>query len=121
MVFVLLSTLPPTHWKFLGLGNNCSGNFAYILMLTTNCMCVSHTVLLNVILVDNSDGLLECTRVYGNLSRYPGVRKIIVDNKGTTLYSQHTLHTCAHALKMWCACTLTFTKHTYPFCSHYYA
>ncbi len=98
MVSVLLSTLPPTHWKFLGLGNNCSGNSAYIIMLATNCMYASHTVLLNVILVDNSDGLLECTRVYGNLSRYPGVRKIIVDNKGT-VYSKHS----THALKMWCA------------------
>ncbi len=46
-------------------------------------MCVPpHAVLLKVILVDNSDGLLECTRVYGNLSRHPGVRKILVDNKG---------------------------------------
>ncbi len=69
-------------------------------------MYVSLTVLLKVILVDNSDGLLECTRVYGNLSRYPGVRKIIVDNKGATLYCYQHTPTCAHALNMWCVYTL---------------
>ena len=39
-------------------------------------------VLVKIILVDNSDALLECTRVYGNLSRHPAVRKILADNKG---------------------------------------
>jgi len=39
-------------------------------------------VLVNIVLEDSSDGLLECTRVYGNLSRYPTVRKILAEKKG---------------------------------------
>ena len=50
-------------------------------------VCLLIVVLLKVVLVDNSEGLLECTRVYGNLSRHPAVRKILTDNKGTLMLS----------------------------------
>lgn len=83
-------------------------------------MYVSLTVLLKVILVDNSDGLLECTRVYGNLSRYPGVRKIIVDNKGATLYCyQHTPNMCSCSQHVVCIYPSLIGIHLYPYQSHH--
>ena len=39
-------------------------------------------MLVSVVLEESSEGLLECTRVYGNLSRYPTVRKILAEKKG---------------------------------------
>ena len=51
------------------------------------CVCVSshflHAVLVNVIVEDSNEGLLECTRVYGNLSRHPRVRGVLARNKGS--------------------------------------
>lgn len=43
---------------------------------------LSVTVLVSVVLEDSNEGLLECTRVYGNLSRYPTVRRILAEKKG---------------------------------------
>ena len=45
-------------------------------------------MLVNIVLEDSSDGLLECTRVYGNLSRYPTVRKILAEKKGRGVLSR---------------------------------
>ena len=39
-------------------------------------------MLVSVVLEDSNEGLLECTRVYGNLSRYPTVRRILAEKKG---------------------------------------
>ena len=43
------------------------------------------SVLVNVIVEDNNEGLLECTRVYGNLSRHTRVRAVLARNKGESL------------------------------------
>ena len=40
-------------------------------------------MLLQVILQDTGDCLLECARVYGNLSRHPNVRKLLHETKGS--------------------------------------
>ena len=52
---------------------------------------------MNVIVEDNNEGLLECTRVYGNLSRHPRVRAVLARNKGRDcLY----LHVCVMLYRM---------------------
>jgi hypothetical protein len=49
-------------------------------------MCLlTLSVLVNVIVEDSSEGLLECTRVYGNLSRHARVRDVLARNKGDSL------------------------------------
>ena len=47
-------------------------------VLCNNCI----TVLVTILLEDNGAGLLECVRVYGNLSQDAEVRKLIVEKKG---------------------------------------
>lgn len=49
------------------------------------------SVLVNVIVEDSNEGLLECTRVYGNLSRHPPVRMVLARNKG-----EHSFSVCTH-------------------------
>lgn len=39
------------------------------------------SLLLQVVLQDSGDCLLECIRVYGNLSRYPNIRKLLRETK----------------------------------------
>ena len=39
------------------------------------------TVLVPILLEDNGAGLLECVRVYGNLSQDAEVRKLIIEKK----------------------------------------
>ncbi len=51
-----------------------------------NIMCVFvcvFVVLVNVLMAESDVLLLEATRVCGNLSRYPAVRDILRENKGT--------------------------------------
>ena len=56
--------------------NGCFGFIVCVLTLS---------VLVNVIVEDSTEGLLECTRVYGNLSRHAPVRDVLARNKGDSL------------------------------------
>jgi len=53
------------------------------------CVCVC-LVLVDVMTADSNKLLLEVTRVCGNLSRYPVVREILMENKGTCTYGHDT-------------------------------
>ena len=52
-------------------------------VLVSSCVhMLTLSVLVNVIVEDSNEGLLECTRVYGNLSRHARVRDVLARNKG---------------------------------------
>ena len=53
-----------------------------VILRLTESLSPSAAVLVSVVLEESSEGLLECTRVYGNLSRYPTVRRILAEKKG---------------------------------------
>ena len=53
-----------------------------IVSVFTNFACVLHCAVLDPILLeDNGAGLLECVRVYGDLSQDAEVRKLIIEKK----------------------------------------
>ena len=50
-------------------------------------LCNNSTiVLVTILLEDNGAGLLECVRVYGNLSQDVEVRRLIVEKKSKLMY-----------------------------------
>ena len=53
-----------------------------VILRLTESLSLPAAVLVSVVLEESSEGLLECTRVYGNLSRYPTVRRILAEKKG---------------------------------------
>ena len=48
---------------------------------------------------DSGDGLLECIRVYGNLSRYPAVRDVLAQRKGDD-FDPIPFHSCLHSIPL---------------------
>ena len=58
---------------------SCNNNASLLVSLFV--LSIS-TVLVGVIVEESNKGLLECTRVYGNLSRHAPVRAVLAKNKG---------------------------------------